>query len=380
MLFENQLTDFRFYILLISIPLLIVSIAYGLIYIFFFISKRFSPELISKNVEGKNIIITGASSGLGKSTAKLLAEHGANVILIARGQDSDVNGKSRLDYAVEEVKACAKNPEKQIIEGFKLDIKDREKIFLEMPSLLTKYNGIDWVILSHGFSSPGEFLKQSIQDAEATIAGKETIMENLINSNLLGTIRMTEALLSSCQKLKMEFPERIIYVASILATVSFSGYIGYCSSKFGLRGFVDGLRNELFPYKTKIHFYLPGNMDTPMFRNENKIKPACTFEIEGPSKALHPDECARCMIMGALRERYYITNDAVSEMLRNASQGFNKRTNVILEVLASPISAIVDEVFIRDADNVVSKFYAKTDNVVAKCYDNEKSKTYKKED
>jgi len=362
MLFENQLTDYRFYILLILIPLLVVGIAYGLIFIFFFISRKFSPTLISENVEGKKIIITGASSGLGKSTAKLLAQYGANVILIARGQDSDANGKSRLDYAVEEVKACAKDPEKQIIEGFKLDLKDRDKIFLEIPSLLTKYNGIDWVILSHGFSSPGEFLNQSIQDAEATIAGKETIMENLINSNLLGTIRITEALFSACQKLKMEFPERIIYVASVLATVSFSGYIGYCASKYGLRGFVDGLRNELVPYKTKIHLYLPGNMDTPMFQNENKIKPACTFEIEGPSKALHPDECARCMIMGALRDRYYITNDVVSEMLRNSSQGFNKRTNVIFEVLASPISAIVDEVFIRDADNVVARFYSKEKN------------------
>jgi len=362
MLFEKQLTDFRFYILLTLIPLLICGISYGLIFIFFFISKRFSPSLITENVKGKKIIITGASSGLGKSTAKLLAQHGANVILIARGKDSDANGKSRLDYAVDEVKACAKDPDNQIIEGFKLDLKDREKIFMDIPSLITKYNGIDWVILSHGCSAPGEFLNQAIQDAEATMAGKETTMENLINSNLLGSIRITEAIFSSCQKLKMEFPERIIYVASVLATVSFSGYIGYCASKYGLRGFVDGLRNELVPLKTKIHLYLPGNMDTPMFHNENKIKPACTFQIEGPSKALHPDECARCMIMGALRERYYITNDAVSEMLRNASQGFNKRTNMVFEVLASPISAIVDEVFIRDADNVVENFYKKDKN------------------
>jgi 3-dehydrosphinganine reductase len=357
MWFENQLTDFRFYILLILIPLLICGISYGLIFIFFLISRKFSPSLISENVEGKTIIVTGASSGLGKSTAKLLAQFGANVILIARGQDSDANGKSRLDYAVDEVKACAKDPEKQTIEGFKLDLKDREKIFMEVPSLLTKYNGIDWVVMSHGCSAPGEFLNQAIQDAESTMAGKETIMENLVNSNLLGSIRFTEALFSASQKLKMEFPERIIYVASVLATVSFSGYIGYCASKYGLRGFVDGLRNELIPYKTKIHLYLPGNMDTPMFENENKTKPACTFEIEGPSKALHPDECARCMIMGALRDRYYITNDVVSEMLRNASQGFNKRTNVVFEVLASPISAIVDEVFIRDADNVVESFH-----------------------
>jgi len=359
MIFENQLTDYKFYILLFLIPLLICGISYGLVFIFFFISRRFSPTLLTQNVEGKKILVTGASSGLGKSTAKILAQHGANVILIARGKDSDARGKSRLDYAVEEVKACAKDPKNQIIEGYKLDLKDRERIFLDIPSILTKYNGIDWVILSHGFSSPGEILNQSIQDAEATIAGKETIMENLINSNLLGTIRITESLFSACQKLKIEFPERIIYVASVLATVSFSGYIGYCASKFGLRGFVDGLRNELISNKTKVHLYLPGNMDTPMFENENKIKPACTFEIEGPSVALPPDECARCMLMGAIRERYYITNDAVSELLRNASQGFNKRTNVVFEVLAAPISAIVDEVFIRDADNVVKSFNAK---------------------
>jgi len=362
MWFENQLTDFRFYILLVLIPLLVCSISYGLIYIFFFISRRFSPSLISENVEGKKVIVTGASSGLGKSTAKLLAQYGANVILIARGQDSDANGKSRLDYAVEEVKACAKDPENQLIEGFKLDVKDRKKIFMDIPSLLTKYNGIDWVILSHGYSAPGEFLNQAIQDSESTMAGKETLMENLINSNLLGSIRITEALFSSLQKLKMEFPERIIYVASVLSTFSIVGYIGYCASKFGLRGFVDGLRNELHPYKTKIHLYLPGNMDTPMFENENKTKPQSTFEIEGPSVALPPDECARCMIMGALRERYYITNDAVSEMLRSASQGFNKRTNMVFEVLSSPISAIVNEVFIRNADDVVDSYYKKAND------------------
>jgi len=357
MWFENQLTDYRFYILLIVIPLLICCISYGLIFIFFFISRRFSPNLITENVEGKTVLITGASSGLGKSTAKLLSQHGANLIIIARGTDSDANGKSRLDYAVEEIKACAKDPEKQIIEGVKLDMKDRKNIFLEIPSLLTKYNGIDWIITSHGFSSPGEILNQSIQDAEATAADKDTIMENLININLLGNIRITEAIFSTCQKLKMEFPERIIYVASVLSTFSIAGYIGYCSSKFGLRGFVDGLRNELIPYKTKVHLYLPGNMDTPMFENENKIKPACTVEIEGPSVPLPPDYCAKCMIMGALRNRYYITNDAVSELLRNASQGFNKRTNVLFEVLSAPISAIVNEGFIRNADSVVQNYY-----------------------
>lgn len=359
MWFENQLTDFRFYILLVLIPLIISGIAFGLIFIRLFWIKRFSAKLLSQNVDGKTIIITGASSGLGKATAKQLAANGANVILIARGTDKNAQGKSRLDLAVEEVKTFAKNPEKQIIEGFKLDVKDREKIFTEMPTLLTKYQKIDWFIMSHGFSSPGEILNQSIKDSEATIAGKETIMENLINSNLLGNIRITESLLSSCQKLKMDFPEHIVYVASILSVVTFSGYIGYSASKYGLRGFVDGLRNELCAFPTKIHLYLPGNMDTPMFHNENKIKPAVCSEIEGPNVALPPELCAKCLLMGICRDQYYITNDALDEMLRATSQGFNKHPNVVLEVLAAPILAIVGEVFIRDCDSTVKNFFRK---------------------
>lgn len=356
MIFENQLTDYRFYILIVLIPLLISAVSFGLIFVFFLISKVYTPKLVEKNVKGKKVLITGASSGLGKSTAKLLAQNGANVIMIARGADKDKDGKSRLDYAVDEVKACVSDSN-QFIEGYKMDIKDKNKIFLEIPSLLTKYNGIDWVIFSHGVSNPGEILNQSIKDSESTISGKETIMENLINSNLLGTIRLTESILSACQKLKMEYPERIVYVASILANVSFAGYIGYCASKFGLRGFVDGLRNELLPYKTKVQLYLPGNMDTPMFEKENLIKPEYTKKIEGPSVALPADVCAKDMVMGIVRDRYYITNDIVNEMLRACSTGFNKRENLISEILAAPILAICSEYFIRDADKVVKEFH-----------------------
>ncbi|HIP95628.1 MAG TPA: SDR family NAD(P)-dependent oxidoreductase, partial [Anaerolineae bacterium] len=72
------------------------------------------------NFAGKNAVITGGSSGIGKATARLLARYGANVFIIARGQ-------KRLDAALDEI-AAERNRAAQVCRAFSADVSQYEQI------------------------------------------------------------------------------------------------------------------------------------------------------------------------------------------------------------------------------------------------------------
>lgn len=124
----------------------------------------------------KNVIITGASSGIGKELAKLYARTGANVALTARRKDV-------LKKIVEELKSSGT---KGKILFASLDVSDADQNFKVIPKLIKELGGLDLIVLNAGISttSSSSFGGRSFEADRA-----------VIETNLIGAMAGVEAVL-----------------------------------------------------------------------------------------------------------------------------------------------------------------------------------------
>lgn len=186
-------------------------------------------------LKGKNIIVTGASDGIGKSIALALSKEGANLILFGRDKDK-----------LEKVSAeCGNNT---IYYSFDLtDSDSREKVIDE---ILNKYK-IDILINNAGIWHKAGNL--------------ETIDENkiyeIINTNLTSQILLTKQLLPSM----VNRETAIINVVSKSGIVAQKGQSVYTASKYGMKGFTDVLREDTKDCPIKIGAIYQSGVNTNMF-------------------------------------------------------------------------------------------------------------------
>lgn len=171
-------------------------------------------------LNGVNILITGAASGIGRALAyELCIKENSNLLLV----DVDLNKLQILKSELEN--QCKKGS----IEIFEVDISSATSI----GSFVGKLEGcsIDILINNAGIVNVGLFEKTEISE-----------LARVIEVNLLGTIRFTHAILPFV--LRSAKPS-IITITSVAGYVAAPGLSAYSASKFGLTGFMDSLRAEL---------------------------------------------------------------------------------------------------------------------------------------
>ncbi|XDD52242.1 SDR family oxidoreductase [Leptospira sp. WS92.C1] len=196
----------------------------------------------------KNVIITGASSGIGKELAKLYAESGANVALTSRRKES-------LKKIVEDLRASGA---KGKILFAALDVSDAAQNFKVIPKLIRELGGLDLIVLNAGISTSSSFGGRSFE------ADKK-----VIETNLIGAMAGVEAALPQFQKQKSG------QIAAISSVASFRGLPGsasYSSSKAGLSTYMEALRGEIKRFNIQVTVIHPGFIDTPI-NNQMKSRP-----------------------------------------------------------------------------------------------------------
>ncbi|KAJ3412987.1 3-dehydrosphinganine reductase [Chytridiales sp. JEL 0842] len=325
----------------------------------FAFSQWYHPK-ITRQVDLKHILVTGASKGLGKAIAIQLGQAGAHITLVARGTDKDASGVSSLEHAAEEVRKAAKEAKKDIrVRTLAVDLTNYNDV---LTKLRTLYEGpkdkIDWVICNAGASTPGLLADQ--------VDSEKDVVKDMMNLNYFTATNVTRAV-TKIAKEKGDFaekvakekgierrsnpwpaagfsgyqaaymPRKIVLVGSVLSYMSFIGYSAYSGSKYALMGFADALRSELAPIRTRVHIYLPATMDTPGYQNENTTKPYITKKIEGVAATLTPEKAAKQLIAGLTWDRYAITNDFLGELMRVISCISGPRPSPFMEALAAPI-------------------------------------------
>jgi NADP-dependent 3-hydroxy acid dehydrogenase YdfG len=189
----------------------------------------------TSNIADKVVVITGASSGIGESTAKLLARHGAKVVVGARRKD-------RIDAVVKEISGAGG---KAI--GFAVDVTKRAELEALIKGAVDSFGRVDVMMNNAGIMpiAPIKLLKVEEWDRQ-------------IDVNIKGVLYGVAAVLPQMQKQKSG---HIINLASVLGIKVFApGGTVYSATKFAVRALTEGLRVELHSENIRCTMISPGTV------------------------------------------------------------------------------------------------------------------------
>ena len=169
--------------------------------------------------KNKVVLITGASSGIGKQTAIEFAKLGSNIILVARRKDKLEQVENELKQFNVNTLVCT------------CDVSKKDQVEIMSKTVLEKFNSIDILINNAGFAIYGSVFDLSIEE-----------IESQMETNYFGMIYCTKNFLPLMLKKKSG---HIVNVASVAASFGLPGIASYCASKFAMLGFSEGLKHEL---------------------------------------------------------------------------------------------------------------------------------------
>lgn len=190
-----------------------------------------------ESLRDKNVLIVGASGGIGSATAKLLKQSGATLYLAARN-------KTKL----EELGLALSLPADQL---FSMDIKNFDEVKNVADTIHAKIPSIDILINASGVGiiKPMESLTE------------QDFMESL-QVNLIGAFYLMKAFL---EPMKAQKKGLIINLPGVLGKTPMAGAAAYSASKYGLNGMMKSIREELKRTEIRITNVFLGGTDTPFW-------------------------------------------------------------------------------------------------------------------
>lgn len=237
--------------------------------------------------ENQHAIVTGGSSGIGKAIARQLASEGANVSIIARGQE-------RLRAAQVEIEQARASDRQQVI-ALSADVSDRLAAEQAIQSAIEQLGPPRVLVTAAGIAYPDRFLDIPIEMFEKTMA-----------VNYFGTLYCIRAALPAMKQQTGRQKGEICTISSGAGLIGLYGYSAYCPSKFAVRGLAESLRAELKPMGISVAIAYPPDTDTPQLVEEEKTKPAATKEITKAAKLWQADEVARIVLAGMEKGKFAI--------------------------------------------------------------------------
>lgn len=188
--------------------------------------------------QNKVVVVTGASTGIGRETALAFAAAGAKVVLAARNE-------AQLR------ELAGGNPQFLVVPT---DVTHDDDVCRLVEATLAKWGRVDILVNNAGFGIRAELEKTAFEDAK-----------RLMDVNVLGVIRCAQAVLPHMKK---QGSGQIVNVGSVLSVVATPGNSVYSASKFAVRALSDAWRIELRGTGVDVILIMPGYTDTPFFENQ----------------------------------------------------------------------------------------------------------------
>ncbi|KAJ3351846.1 3-dehydrosphinganine reductase [Entophlyctis luteolus] len=352
-------------ILAISVVALVKVLAH------YALASRFSASRLGASVAGKHILVTGGSKGLGKAVAKILAVAGADVTIVARGANALAMAKAEVEESVRDHSSNAARKVRVHVEA--IDLSDRSAVAAGVARIYSATGRkVDWVIACAGSASPGFIADQLGDEVEAMMQQNMLSSANVVRgfiqyakdaadkkpaANAAPRRSWKISGLSAAEQ--QELPTKFVFVGSLIAAATFIGYSSYSASKYAQRGFCEALRSEFRPLGIDVHLYLPANMDTPGFVQENITKPDITAKIEGQNATVTAEYAAKVMLAGIMNGRFLVTSEMLGELARVGANGGVPRPNPLTEALAAPLVFVIFAVWSALADYDVAQYFKK---------------------
>lgn len=192
---------------------------------------------MEKKLDGKKVLVTGASSGIGKAIAILFAEAGADLGLVARRPE-----------ALAEVAAVCQGFGAATLE-LVTDITVEEQVKAMSSKMVETLSKIDVLINNAGYGRYAPFVETPI-----------TEWDRMWAVNVRGAILATQAVLPSMIDNKNG---HIVNISSIHGIHTAANATAYCATKHALNGFSEALAKEVWPNGIKVSTINPGGVSTP---------------------------------------------------------------------------------------------------------------------
>jgi len=191
-----------------------------------------------EGLQGKTVLVTGASSGIGREVALAMAAAGARVGLAARRRSS-------LEAVAAEIGAGGG---RAIV--VPTDVTDAARVRACFAELEDRTGSVDVVVNNAGVVIPG-----------AVVDVSEADLDRMLRVNLVGALLVMQ---EAVRRMRVAGGGSIVNVASLAGRRGLSPLGGYCASKFALIGITEALRMELHAEPIHVSLVLPGFVDTAM--------------------------------------------------------------------------------------------------------------------
>ena len=236
-------------------------------------------------LDGKLVLVTGASRGIGKAIALTLGRAGATVI----GTATTESGSDNISKIFADNKVSGK--------GIKLNVTDNEQIASLIKSVNEDFGSIDILINNAGITRDNILLRM-----------KEDEWEDIINTNLSSLYKMSKSVLRGMIKKRSG---RIISITSVVGVMGNAGQSNYAAAKAGMIGFTKSLAREVGVRGITVNAVAPGFIETDMTSNlPDEQKEALASQI--PMGRLGtPDEVANVVLFLAGDSGSYITGQTL---------------------------------------------------------------------
>ncbi|KAI0444266.1 hypothetical protein F4803DRAFT_260636 [Xylaria telfairii] len=272
-------------------------------------SSRTMASAVAKRLAGKTVLITGASSGIGRSTAFEFARTaapagGLKLILTAR----------RID-ALKQIAADIVAESNVTVLPVQLDVSKPDEVRGFVDKLPDEFKEIDVLVNNAGLVKG---IARAPQIAEEDV-------DTMFSTNVTGLINMTQAILPIFLRRPNGGSGDIINIGSIAGREPYAGGSIYCATKAAVRSFTDALRQELIASRVRVLEIDPGQVETEFsvvrFYGD-KAKADAVYAGVDP---LTPDDIAEVVVFVAGRKENVVIADTLIYPNHQAGAGVMHR-------------------------------------------------------
>ena len=227
------------------------------------------------NLEGKTIVITGASRGIGKAIANSFLQSGMNMALIARNE---------IELKELQLSVHAKGSNCKIYSG---SVSDELFVNSTFRDILGCFGNIDIMV-----NNAGKGIFKSVEDTSTED------WETIFATNTKGTFLCCKAVIPG---MKQQKAGHIINIASDVAKRTFAGGSLYCASKYAQDAFSMALRKELRPFGIKVSVVYSGLVDSSFHKEPQGA--------EGHKDWLHNEDMANAVLYIASQPAHVVIDE-----------------------------------------------------------------------
>lgn len=233
------------------------------------------------SLEGKVVLVTGASRGIGKAIASQLKSLGATVL----GTATSEHGAQNISEYLGE--GC----------GIVLNVTDDASISDMFDKIKASHGGVDVLVNNAGITRDNLMMRM-----------KDEEWDDIINTNLSSVFKISKSVLRSMMKKRHG---RIINIGSVVGTMGNAGQVNYATAKAGLIGFTKSLAREVASRGITVNTVSPGFIDTNMTQTLTDEQKEGIFSQVPANRLGKPEEIASAVAFLASDAAGYITGETL---------------------------------------------------------------------